>query len=549
MPSRTSEKHRLKRRVSPSKNYSSRHRFYQRCLLLEQACQSCHKRLTHLSTTEQQLMQLRDETENECEEAWREREKLSSELRSLQTSNDLIQKETNARGPQLLKRLHSELEQVDTEIAEAKSHEKAKRITLKELSKQVKQAEDELQHRTCFLDELNKSLQQLNARDATNSILKQIKEKPKQDVSDKSHLYSLDESTPAEVVGQGETANKGNLDVSSTLMSDSEQVATTVTKDENHRLVDMDQLAIYNTYSDLSSLYARRETKGAEVTGEDNPVSDETDEEVLEEMTEKFSLSPLDLSLINERTGNRSLSDSPLKLDLTTSLKAGCETRRKVHFQAETVFLDAALEGEIDVVRTCLRQGRVDVDSKSGRGMTALHKAALRGSAQVVSLLLEKGADVNSQDPDGWTPLHCAVSVSNPEMVRHLVLNGASLFTPNDDGDTPLKLAYDECEALHEAGGTFYDKYSSASATECLHFLLKVQNEIGIINGGKVYSVYDYTAEHEDELTISTNEQLRVLKRSSHNDSVWWQAMNSLGKKGLVPGNYFTCYRYNYTSN
>ena len=538
MPSRTclSAKRRLKRHASPSRSYSSRLKFHQRCLLLEQACLSCHARLAQLSSTKRQLLQLREETEGECEGARTERDKLSSELASLHSSSDLLERETSAKGPELLETLHSEVEQLETQVSDAKRREKAQKNTIKSLSQQVKQAEDRLQQRSAYVDQLSRSISRVLIADssrpngATSSDLQ-------------LHSYSLDDVTRLEQRGQRETSLWSVEDKYKRWHSLDQKIVPVVSEPTPPPTPPVEKaeqrLDIYTTYSDLTSLDARRDRRE-----EQTPVSDETeDEEILEEMTEKFSLSLLDSASREERDVS-SATSSPLKFDLDTSLKAGCETQRRVHFQAEAVFLDAALEGEVDVVRTCLRHGRVDIESKSGRGLTALHKAALRGSAQVVTLLLEKGAEINCQDPDGWTPLHCAVSVSNPEMVRHLVLSGSSLFTPNDDGDTPLKLAYDECETLHEVGGAFYDKYSTATATECLHFLLKVQNEIGIINGGKVFSAYEYRAEHLEELGFVRGEQLRVLKRSSQNDNIWWQAMNSQGKKGLVPGNYFTCYRH-----
>ena len=538
MPSRTrlTAKQRVKRHVSPSRSYSSRLKFYQRCLLLEQACYSCHTRIAHLSSTKEQLLELREETEGEYEGARIERDKLSFELTSLHNSNDLLERETSTKGPRVLTSLHSQVEQLETRVSDAKSREKVQRSAIKSLSQQLKLTEDRLQQRSAYVEQLSKSLSQLMVAESSRPHGTQL------------HSYSLDDVTRIEQTGQRETSlwsvqdkykRWHSLDQKiDPAVSESTPPPTPPTEKGEQRL-DLANLGIYNTYSDLTSLDAARERQE-----EQTLVSDETeDEEILEEMTEKFSLSPLE-PVSQEERDYSSVTSSPLKMDLDTSLKAGCDTQKRVHFQAEAVFLDAALEGEVDVVRTCLRHGRVDIESKSGRGLTALHKAALRGSTQVVTLLLEKGAEVNCQDPDGWTPLHCAVSVSNPEMVRHLVLSGSSLFTPNDEGYTPLKLAYDECETLHEVGGAFYDKYSTATATECLHFLLKVQNEIGIINGGKVFAAYEYRADHLEELTFSRGEQLRVLKRSSENDNIWWQAMNSQGKKGLVPGNYFTCYRH-----
>jgi ankyrin repeat protein len=47
--------------------------------------------------------------------------------------------------------------------------------------------------------------------------------------------------------------------------------------------------------------------------------------------------------------------------------------------------------------------GRIDIRDKSGE--TPLHKAAWRGSAECVQLLLQLGADPTARNADGKTPL------------------------------------------------------------------------------------------------------------------------------------------------
>lgn len=68
-------------------------------------------------------------------------------------------------------------------------------------------------------------------------------------------------------------------------------------------------------------------------------------------------------------------------------------------------------------------------------GETPLHRAALRGVAGVVALLLAQGADVNALDQQHNTPLHLA---ANEAIARALVEKGARVEAKNTAGETPL---------------------------------------------------------------------------------------------------------------
>ena len=73
---------------------------------------------------------------------------------------------------------------------------------------------------------------------------------------------------------------------------------------------------------------------------------------------------------------------------------------------------------------------------------TALHRAADKGSAEVVSLLVYYGADVNqAEDGLGCSPLHLAVHGGRVEAVGVLLKAGADPAQPNRDGLTSRDLA------------------------------------------------------------------------------------------------------------
>ena len=74
---------------------------------------------------------------------------------------------------------------------------------------------------------------------------------------------------------------------------------------------------------------------------------------------------------------------------------------------------------------------------------TALHRAAVRGASDVVSLLIERGMDVNVVDASsgGTTPLHRAVLCQSLETVRLLLDAGADVNAKAEFGTTPLMIA------------------------------------------------------------------------------------------------------------
>ncbi|XP_056631543.1 cortactin-binding protein 2 isoform X1 [Diorhabda sublineata] len=198
---------------------------------------------------------------------------------------------------------------------------------------------------------------------------------------------------------------------------------------------------------------------------------------------------------------------------------------RRVSFDPLALLLDASLEGELELVKKTATQV-TNPSAANDEGITALHNAICAGHLEIVKFLVEFGCDVNAQDSDGWTPLHCAASCNNLTMVKFLVEHGACIFaTTLSDHET----AAEKCEEDEEG----FDG--------CSEYLYSVQEKLGILSGGVVYAVFDYTAQQPDELSFKEGEQITVLRKGDENEREWWWSSLE-DKEGYIPRNLLGLY-------
>ena len=114
--------------------------------------------------------------------------------------------------------------------------------------------------------------------------------------------------------------------------------------------------------------------------------------------------------------------------------------------------LHVIIEPNMDIINHLLGKEGVDVNIQNsyefgGDGEeTPLHIACRYSNAEVVKLLVEKGADVKIQNQEGNTPLHNVCSTigsfgeNTKKVVELLVEKGADVNAQNYDRETPLYL-------------------------------------------------------------------------------------------------------------
>ncbi|XP_016892804.1 apoptosis-stimulating of p53 protein 1-like isoform X3 [Cynoglossus semilaevis] len=197
----------------------------------------------------------------------------------------------------------------------------------------------------------------------------------------------------------------------------------------------------------------------------------------------------------------------------------------RVKFNPLALLLDAALEGEFDLVQRIIYEVE-NPSQPNDEGITPLHNAVCAGHHHTVKFLLDFGVNVNAADSDGWTPLHCAASCNSVHLCKMLVESGAAIFaTTISDVET----AADKCEEME-------DGY-----TQCSQFLYGVQEKLGVMNKGLVYALWDYTAKEADELSFSEGNALTIIRRHDETETDWWWARLN-DKEGYVPRNLLGLY-------
>jgi hypothetical protein len=242
----------------------------------------------------------------------------------------------------------------------------------------------------------------------------------------------------------------------------------------------------------------------------------------------------------NLNVTNLANEPTPALIELTPTVKSTksiikpsnqhVDQLKRVNFDPHALLLDAAVEGELDLVVKCAKLVK-DVSEPNDEGITALHNSVCAGHFDIVKFLVEFGCDINYADNDGWTPLHCAASCNNLQMIKFLIENGAAVFaTTVSDNETAIR----KCEEDEEG-------YEA-----CFDYLKEAQASLG---SGLVYALYSYEKLNEDEMSFQRFDQMHVVdkhedeSKDEANDG-WWTCKMTQGNRqeGLVPKNFLGAY-------
>lgn len=107
----------------------------------------------------------------------------------------------------------------------------------------------------------------------------------------------------------------------------------------------------------------------------------------------------------------------------------------------EKAFLNAAIFGQVDIIKFFLEKNKFLKLALGRDGKNALILAAECGHLEAVKYLLSVGFDINSQDNYGYTALHKAVWFYEPDIIQTLLEHDALVNIADKEGKTALYFA------------------------------------------------------------------------------------------------------------
>jgi hypothetical protein len=146
-----------------------------------------------------------------------------------------------------------------------------------------------------------------------------------------------------------------------------------------------------------------------------------------------------------------SLSSSPSPFDFSfRSLSLGGSNFLKSSLDSDmngnTVLHLAAMEGQLDQVKSLIIEFPYELNRQNNAGETALFLSCARGHQQIVDFLLQKGANPNISNLEGACPCHIAAAMGYSQILQLLVGRGAFVNVLDDEGDSPLHYAVRESQ-------------------------------------------------------------------------------------------------------
>jgi ankyrin repeat protein len=110
-------------------------------------------------------------------------------------------------------------------------------------------------------------------------------------------------------------------------------------------------------------------------------------------------------------------------------------------FAGITTAVQLAKDGHTKELSALLASKPKLVNEKNKNGNSLLHIAAWKGHADIVLMLLMRGAEINAIDGKGYTPLLVAIEFRRVEIAKNLIERGASTTMANQAMCLPLHVA------------------------------------------------------------------------------------------------------------
>ncbi|XP_044037430.1 caskin-2-like isoform X3 [Siniperca chuatsi] len=167
---------------------------------------------------------------------------------------------------------------------------------------------------------------------------------------------------------------------------------------------------------------------------------------------------------------------------------------------------------------------RLNVNYQDSDGFSALHHAALTGTTELLSALLEAQATVDVKDSNGMRPLHYAAWQGKAESVLMLLRSGASVNGVSLDGHIPLHLAaqyghYEVSEMLlqHQSNPCLVNKAKKTPLDLACEFG-RVQVAQLLLSSNMVVALLEGERKEQTDSAFTT--PLHLAARNGHKDII-----------------------------
>uniref|UniRef100_A0A4D5R9F9 Integrin-linked protein kinase n=2 Tax=Scolopendra TaxID=41364 RepID=A0A4D5R9F9_SCOVI len=175
-------------------------------------------------------------------------------------------------------------------------------------------------------------------------------------------------------------------------------------------------------------------------------------------------------------------------------------------------------EGNVFQVRTWLDDVEHDMNQGDDHGFSPLHWAAKEGRANIVELLIFRGARVNATNMGDDTALHLSAAHGHRDIVHMLLRNKADINAINEHGNTPLHYA---CFWGYQAIGedlvsngaliSIVNKYSETPLDKCKGQMATKLHELAVQNGQELKKI-----PFKDQSWLGTKTRSRDATLSRH---------------------------------